>query len=154
MLRQKYEQLLDLALTAQNLFDDVASFLERLQVGGWRLGDGAKELDPCIPATVYVSTPLGNAHCQKHGRTCSTRPLPVCSTLQQQAILSWRDRTASALFIVVCILAVVLLQLLGLSTVLCVGLMWQIRPPFLRDPIPPPPLNYYSRLPCLSDELV
>jgi hypothetical protein len=35
MLRQRYERMLDIALTAQNLFDDVASFLERLQVCGW-----------------------------------------------------------------------------------------------------------------------
>jgi hypothetical protein len=31
-LRQRYERILDLALSAQNLFDEVASFLERLQV--------------------------------------------------------------------------------------------------------------------------
>lgn len=90
-----------MALTAQNFFDEVASFLERTQ-----------------------------------------------------AIFTWQDQAASACFMLICIVAMIAIQLLGLSTVLCAGLMWQIRPPALRDPLPPKPLNYFQRLPCLSDEMI
>lgn len=39
MLRQRYERLVDIALTAQNLFDDFATLLERAQVrAGWLAG--------------------------------------------------------------------------------------------------------------------
>jgi hypothetical protein len=69
-----------------------------------------------------------------------------------QAILSWRDRLASAAFLAVCCAAMAAIQLLGLSTVTFAGLMWQIRPPRLRDPIPPRPVNYFQRLPCLNDD--
>jgi hypothetical protein len=33
-------------------------------------------------------------------------------------------------------------------------LLWQVRPPMLRDPVPPKPLNYFNRLPCLNDEVI
>lgn len=35
MLKRKYEALIDIALTAQNIFDTLATFLERVQVRAW-----------------------------------------------------------------------------------------------------------------------
>ncbi len=86
-------------------------------------------------------------------RGCLTGPSLRARALSPQAILSWQDRAASACFLVVCIAAALAVQVLGFPTVLCVLLMWQIRPPVLRDPIPPRPVSYFLRLPCTTDEI-
>jgi hypothetical protein len=43
------------------------------------------------------------------------------------------------------------LALLGLRPLATLGLLWVFRPPALRDPCPPPPVNLLGRLPNRSD---
>jgi hypothetical protein len=71
-----------------------------------------------------------------------------------QAILTWHDKAASLLFVLICLTAIALIQLLGLSLVITLALLWQVRPPMLRDPIPPAPANFFMRLPCDGDTLM
>ncbi|KXZ49071.1 hypothetical protein GPECTOR_23g156 [Gonium pectorale] len=96
-VKRKLAELVELGLMLQNLFDDVASLLERLQ-----------------------------------------------------AVLSFSDVVASWLFIGGCLAAAGVMALLGFKTSLFLTLLWQVRPPVLRDALPPPPLNYFLRLPCKS----
>ncbi|KAG2489818.1 hypothetical protein HYH03_011767 [Edaphochlamys debaryana] len=95
--KRKFGELVELALMLQNLFDDVASILERLQ-----------------------------------------------------AVLSFQDVTATWLFIAGCVLLVGLVAALGFPTFLFLGLLWQVRPPALRDALPAPPVSYFLKLPCKS----
>jgi hypothetical protein len=50
--------------------------------------------------------------------------------------------------------AALALWLLGLRMLLVVGLLWVVRPPPLRDPLPPPPGNFVKRLTCVADTLL
>lgn len=43
------------------------------------------------------------------------------------------------------------LWVLGLRPLVTLGLLWVFRPPALRDPCPPPPVNFVARLPNRSD---
>ncbi|MEW5313919.1 MAG: hypothetical protein WDW38_005450 [Sanguina aurantia] len=100
-LRRKYDNLIEMALKAQNLFDNIASVLERFQ-----------------------------------------------------ALLSWRDSFASWIFLGTCAAAAMAIHIVGLSTVICIALMWQIRPPMLRDPLTPAPVNFFNHLPSQSDQAI
>ncbi|GIM03478.1 hypothetical protein Vretimale_8251 [Volvox reticuliferus] len=95
--KRKFAELIELGLLLQNLFDDVASLLERMQ-----------------------------------------------------AILSFQDMIASCLTIVACVLLVGVVALLGFPTTVFLVLLWQVRPPSLRDALPPPPFIYFMKLPCKS----
>ncbi|GLC53211.1 hypothetical protein PLESTB_000720200 [Pleodorina starrii] len=95
--RRKFSELKELGLLLQNLFDDVASILERMQ-----------------------------------------------------AVLSFHDVMASVLFILACFALVVVFAALGFQTTVFLVLLWQVRPPSLRDALPPPPFNYFMKLPCKS----
>lgn len=68
-----------------------------------------------------------------------------------QALLTWQDPVASALFTVLLGVLAVGLLVLGLRTLVIVGLLWVVRPPALRDPLPPPPANFIARLPTRGD---
>ncbi|PNH04471.1 hypothetical protein TSOC_009358 [Tetrabaena socialis] len=96
-LTAPFAELIELGLMLQNLFDDVASILERLQ-----------------------------------------------------AALSFQDVVASWLFIAGCCLLFGAVALLGWRTFVFLVLLWQVRPPALRDALPPPPLSYFLKLPCKS----
>ncbi|GLI67443.1 hypothetical protein VaNZ11_011636 [Volvox africanus] len=95
--KRKFAELIELGLLLQNLFDDVASILERMQ-----------------------------------------------------AILSFQDMMASCIAIVACVLLVGVVALLGFPTAVFLVLLWQVRPPSLRDALPPPPFIYFMKLPCKS----
>eukprot|EP00198_Chlamydomonas_reinhardtii_P009851 XP_001699188.1 predicted protein [Chlamydomonas reinhardtii] len=95
--KRKFAELIELGLMLQNLFDDVASVLERLQ-----------------------------------------------------AVLAFQDFVASWLCIAGCLLLVAVVALLGFRTTVFLVLLWQVRPPALRDPLPPAPFNYFMKLPCKS----
>ncbi|GIL55218.1 hypothetical protein Vafri_10801 [Volvox africanus] len=95
--KRKFAELIELGLLLQNLFDDVASILERMQ-----------------------------------------------------AVLSFQDVMASCLAIVGCVLLVGVVALLGFPTAVFLVLLWQVRPPSLRDALPPPPFIYFMKLPCKS----
>ncbi|KAI8463209.1 MAG: hypothetical protein J3K34DRAFT_527166 [Monoraphidium minutum] len=68
-----------------------------------------------------------------------------------QALATWRDPTASAVLLAGLVGYALALWLLGLRTLVTIGLLWVFRPPALRDPCPPPPANFFGRLPNRSD---
>lgn len=57
-------------------------------------------------------------------RRSNPPPFPFFSHVQ--ALLTWRDRSASAILVAACLAAMGLVQALGLSTVMCAGLLWQV----------------------------
>ena len=68
-----------------------------------------------------------------------------------QALLTWQDPTASAMLLAGLLGYALALCVLGLRPLVTLGLLWVFRPPVLRDPCPPPPLNFVQRLPTRSD---
>jgi hypothetical protein len=95
-LKRKYDSFLAFGLQVQNVLDDAASFLERLQ-----------------------------------------------------HTLSWADPPASFMFMVACVVVGLLMWLLGPGWVVALAAMWILRPPVLRDPLPPPPKLWFARLPAV-----
>eukprot|EP00891_Asterochloris_glomerata_P006512 jgi/Astpho2/6512/fgenesh1_pg.00099_%23_1_t len=91
-LKRKYDSMVMVALSLQNLLDDAASFLERMR-----------------------------------------------------ACITWQDPSATLLFLAFCIAGAMLLPVIGLPTVFAVVSCYQLRPPFMRDPMPPPPVAFFSR---------
>ena len=64
--------------------------------------------------------------------------------------MAFHDVLASGLFILACLLLVCVVALLGFQTTVFLFLLWQVRPPSLRDALPPPPFSYFLKLPCKS----
>lgn len=62
--------------------------------------------------------------------------------------MSWKDTFAGWLFVAFCGIVLLVLHVLGFRTLMFVGMVYLFRPPALRDPIPPPPVNFFKRLPC------
>eukprot|EP00210_Caulerpa_lentillifera_P008307 g7927.t1 len=70
------------------------------------------------------------------------------------ALLTWRDPVATRALTVVLLFAFLAIALLGLQTCIACGVCWLLRPPILRDPFPPAPLNFFKRLPSRSDQIL
>ncbi|KAK1305867.1 hypothetical protein QJS10_CPA10g00594 [Acorus calamus] len=71
-----------------------------------------------------------------------------------QALVSWRDPRATKIFIGACLcVAVVLYTVPAKMVAVAAGFYW-LRHPMFRDPMPPAPLNFFRRLPSLSDRLL
>lgn len=77
-----------------------------------------------------------------------TPPLP-CPP--QQALLTWRDPAATALFVAGLALGAMFLWCLGLRVAIGALLLYDLRPPRLRDPWLPPPANMFGHLPTRAD---
>lgn len=68
-----------------------------------------------------------------------------------QSLLSWRDPRATALFVLFCLIAAVILYVTPFQVVaLCIGL-YVLRHPRLRYRLPSVPLNFFRRLPARTD---
>ncbi len=65
-----------------------------------------------------------------------------------QHALTWTDATASLLFVAGCVLLGLLVAALGAGWVFALGMVYMLRPPVLRDPLPPPPAAFFARLPA------
>ncbi len=70
-----------------------------------------------------------------------------------QALLSWSDPMATGMSVLGLLLLSALLWLFGLPALLAALLLFDMRPPVLRDPWPAPPLNLLGYLPTRSDQL-
>ncbi|GMY15678.1 protein QUIRKY isoform X1 [Fagus crenata] len=71
-----------------------------------------------------------------------------------QALVSWRDPRATKLFIGVCLLITVVLYVVPPKMVAVALGFYYLRHPMFRDPMPPASLNFFRRLPSLSDRLM
>ncbi|XP_022869291.1 protein QUIRKY-like [Olea europaea var. sylvestris] len=71
-----------------------------------------------------------------------------------QALVSWRDPRASKLFIGVCFIITVVLYTVPPKMVAVALGFYFLRHPMFRDPMPSASLNFFRRLPSLSDRLL
>ncbi|XP_057464791.1 protein QUIRKY-like [Actinidia eriantha] len=71
-----------------------------------------------------------------------------------QALVSWRDPRATKLFIGVCLAITVILYVVPAKMAAVSLGFYFLRHPMFRDPMPPPSLNFFRRLPSLSDRLM
>lgn len=71
-----------------------------------------------------------------------------------QALVSWRDPRATKLFIGVCLAITIVLYVVPPKMVAVALGFYYLRHPMFRDPMPPASLNFFRRLPSLSDRLM
>ncbi|KAF8390259.1 hypothetical protein HHK36_024784 [Tetracentron sinense] len=71
-----------------------------------------------------------------------------------QALVSWRDPRATRLFIAVCLAVALVLYVVPPKMVAVALGFYFLRHPMFRDPMPPASLNFFRRLPSLSDRLL
>uniref|UniRef100_A0A2P2NZ56 Protein QUIRKY n=1 Tax=Rhizophora mucronata TaxID=61149 RepID=A0A2P2NZ56_RHIMU len=71
-----------------------------------------------------------------------------------QALLSWRDPRATKLFIGLCLAITLILYTVPPKMVAVALGFYYLRHPMFRDPMPPASLNFFRRLPSLSDRLM
>ncbi|KAL1373321.1 protein QUIRKY [Arachis hypogaea] len=71
-----------------------------------------------------------------------------------QALVSWRDPRATKLFIGVCLVITIILYTVPPKMVAVALGFYFLRHPMFRDPMPPASLNFFRRLPSLSDRLM
>nr|GMC52660.1 protein QUIRKY [Ipomoea batatas] len=71
-----------------------------------------------------------------------------------QALVSWRDPAATKMFIVVCLVITIVLYSVPPKMVAVALGFYFLRHPMFRDPMPPASLNFFRRLPSLSDRLM
>ncbi|KAJ7956346.1 C2 domain-containing protein [Quillaja saponaria] len=71
-----------------------------------------------------------------------------------QALVSWRDPRATKLFIGVCLAITIILYVVPPKMVAVALGFYYLRHPMFRDPMPPASLNFFRRLPSLSDRLM
>ncbi|KAK6945354.1 C2 domain [Dillenia turbinata] len=71
-----------------------------------------------------------------------------------QALLSWRDRRATSLFIVFCLIAAVVLYVTPFKIIALVASVYLLRHPRFRSKLPSVPSNFFRRLPPQSDSML
>ncbi|KAF6159949.1 hypothetical protein GIB67_033033 [Kingdonia uniflora] len=71
-----------------------------------------------------------------------------------QALVSWRDPRATRLFIGVCLVVAIMLYVVPAKMVAVALGFYFLRHPMFREPMPPASLNFFRRLPSLSDRLI
>lgn len=71
-----------------------------------------------------------------------------------QALVSWRDPRATKLFIGWCLAITLVLYIVPAKMVAVALGFYYLRHPMFRDPMPPASLNFFRRLPSLSDRLM
>ncbi|KAL2936062.1 Protein QUIRKY [Bienertia sinuspersici] len=71
-----------------------------------------------------------------------------------QALVSWRDPRATKLFIGICLVITITLYAVPSKMVAVALGFYFLRHPMFREPMPPTSLNFFRRLPSLSDRLI
>ncbi|KAK6162886.1 hypothetical protein DH2020_002727 [Rehmannia glutinosa] len=69
-------------------------------------------------------------------------------------LLTWRDPRATALFLIFCLIASVVLYITPPNVVVIVMGFYAMRHPRFRDRLPSPPMNFLRRLPAKTDSLL
>jgi hypothetical protein len=71
-----------------------------------------------------------------------------------QSLLSWRDPRATAMFLIFCLFAAIVLYVTPFQVIaLCLGFFWMRHPRF-RHKLPAAPVNFFRRLPAKTDSLL
>ncbi|GAB2266931.1 FT-interacting protein 3 [Dionaea muscipula] len=71
-----------------------------------------------------------------------------------QSLLSWRDPRATALFVIFCLVAAIVLYVTPFQVVLlCTG-FYMLRHPRFRHKLPSVPINFFRRLPSRADSML
>ncbi|XP_068650143.1 protein QUIRKY [Aristolochia californica] len=73
---------------------------------------------------------------------------------RMQALVSWRDPRATKMFIFVCLWVALVLYVVPPKMVAVALGFYFLRHPMFRHPMPPAGLNFFRRLPSLSDRLI
>ncbi|XP_058085495.1 multiple C2 domain and transmembrane region protein 16 [Magnolia sinica] len=73
---------------------------------------------------------------------------------RMQALVTWRDPRATGIFITVCFLVSFVLYVVPSKMVAIVAGFYYLRHPMFRDRMPGPSLNFFRRLPSLSDRIM
>lgn len=69
-------------------------------------------------------------------------------------LLSWRDPRATALFLIFCLIATIVLYVTPLRAVVIIAGFFKMRHPRFRDRLPSYPMNFLRRLPARTDGLL
>lgn len=71
-----------------------------------------------------------------------------------QALLSWRDPRATALFVIFCSVAVIVTYLVPFRILMFMWVTYVLRPPRFRFDMPAVPQNFLRRMPAKSDGML
>ncbi|KAL5079318.1 hypothetical protein RYX36_007739 [Vicia faba] len=71
-----------------------------------------------------------------------------------QAVVTWRDPCATGIFIFLCLVVAMILYLVPSKMVAMAFGFYYLRHPIFRDRLPSPGLNFFRRLPSLSDRIM
>lgn len=71
-----------------------------------------------------------------------------------QALLSWRDPRSTGVFIAACFMISLMLYIVHFKLVLIILAFYYLRHPRFREPLPASLLNFFRRLPALSDRIM
>lgn len=71
-----------------------------------------------------------------------------------QSLLSWRDPRATALFVIFCLIAAIVLYITPFQVVALLSGFYVLRHPRFRHKLPSVPLNFFRRLPARTDSML
>ncbi|PKU69653.1 protein QUIRKY-like [Dendrobium catenatum] len=71
-----------------------------------------------------------------------------------QALLSWRDPGATAVFVAGCFVLAVVMYVMPARMVAVLAAFYFMRHPVFRGPMPPPATNFFRRLPSLAERII
>ncbi|KAK7315562.1 hypothetical protein VNO77_34115 [Canavalia gladiata] len=71
-----------------------------------------------------------------------------------QALVTWRDPRATGIFVFLCLVVALILYLVPSKMVAMASGFYYLRHPIFRDRLPSPALNFFRRLPSLSDRIM
>ncbi|KAF8395517.1 hypothetical protein HHK36_019465 [Tetracentron sinense] len=71
-----------------------------------------------------------------------------------QALVTWRDPRATGIFVAFCFVVAMVMYLVPSKMVAMASGFYYLRHPMFRDRMPPPALNFFRRLPALSDRIM
>lgn len=78
----------------------------------------------------------------------------AAQTERVQALVTWRDPRATGMFVGLCLVVAVTLYIVPTKVVAIVAGFYWLRHPMFRDRMPAPALNFFRRLPSLSDRVI
>ncbi|KAF8714159.1 hypothetical protein HU200_028169 [Digitaria exilis] len=71
-----------------------------------------------------------------------------------QALVSWRDPRATGMFVAMCVLVAMVLYMVPMKMVVVVAGFYYLRHPMFRDRRPSPVINFFRRLPSMSERMI
>ncbi|XP_027358769.1 protein QUIRKY [Abrus precatorius] len=71
-----------------------------------------------------------------------------------QALVTWRDPRATGIFVFLCLVVALILYLVPSKMVAMASGFYYLRHPIFRDRLPSPALNFFRRLPSMSDRIM